>query len=93
MPEAEIIFSVQESPEGGYEARAFGHSIFTQADTMDQLKLNVREAVRCHFDDGEPLLAIRFVEAGRILGSAKGEFTVPDDFNDPLPKEIEDLFW
>ncbi|HXZ41664.1 MAG TPA: type II toxin-antitoxin system Phd/YefM family antitoxin [Terriglobales bacterium] len=29
----------------------------------------------------------------RILGSAKGEFTVPADFNDPLPKEIEDLFW
>ena len=29
----------------------------------------------------------------RIVGSAKGEFTVPDDFNDPLPKEIEDLFW
>ena len=30
---------------------------------------------------------------GRVLGSAEGEFTVPDDFNDPLPKEIEDLFW
>ena len=29
----------------------------------------------------------------RVLGSAKGEFTVPDDFNDPLPREIEDLFW
>jgi prevent-host-death family protein len=29
----------------------------------------------------------------RTLGSAKGEFVVPDDFNDPLPKEIEDLFW
>jgi prevent-host-death family protein len=29
----------------------------------------------------------------RIIGSAKGEFTVPDDFNDPLPREIEDLFW
>jgi len=29
----------------------------------------------------------------RVLGSAKGEFTVPDDFNDPLPKQIEDLFW
>jgi prevent-host-death family protein len=29
----------------------------------------------------------------RVLGSAKGEFTVPDDFNEPLPKEIEDLFW
>jgi prevent-host-death family protein len=30
---------------------------------------------------------------GRVLGSAKGEFTVPDDFNDPLPREIEDLFY
>ena len=29
----------------------------------------------------------------RTLGSAKGEFTVPEDFNDPLPKEIEDLFY
>jgi prevent-host-death family protein len=29
----------------------------------------------------------------RMLGIAKGEFTVPGDFNDPLPKEIEDLFW
>ena len=52
MPESEIIFSVQESPEGGYEARALGYSIFTQADTMDELKLNVREAVRCHFENG-----------------------------------------
>lgn len=30
---------------------------------------------------------------GFKFGSAKGEFSVPDDFNDPLPKEIEDLFW
>jgi len=51
MPETEIIFSVQESPEGGYEARALGYSIFTQGDTMDELKSNVREAVRCHFDE------------------------------------------
>ena len=53
MPDTEIIFSVQESPEGGYEARALGHSIFTQADTMEELKRNVREAVRCHFDEDE----------------------------------------
>lgn len=95
MPEAEIIFSVKESPEGGYEARALGHSIFTQAHTMDELKVNVREAVRCHFADRKPLPVIhleRWVN-GRVLGSARGEFTVPDDFNDPLPKEIEDLFW
>ena len=31
--------------------------------------------------------------SGIKLGSVKGEFVVPDDFNDPLPKEIEDLFW
>jgi predicted RNase H-like HicB family nuclease len=93
MSEMELIFSVKKSSEGGYEARALDHSIFTQAETMDELKLNVSEAVRCHFDDGEPLPAIRLVEARRIFGSAKGKFTVPDDFNDPLPKEIEDLFW
>jgi hypothetical protein len=59
MAESEIIFSVQESPEGGYEARALGYSIFTQAGTMDDLKLNVREAVRCHFDVGESPAVIR----------------------------------
>jgi len=51
MAESEIIFSVHDSPEGGYEARALGHAIFTQAETMDELKTMVRDAVRCHFDD------------------------------------------
>ena len=60
MPETEIIFSVQESPEGGYEARALGHDIFTQADTMDELKLNVRDAVRCHFDDESVVCQLAF---------------------------------
>jgi hypothetical protein len=59
MPDSEIIFSVQESPEGGYEARALGHSIFTQADTFDELKRNVREAVQCHFDAGAAPPVIR----------------------------------
>ncbi len=89
MSETEIVFFVKESPEGGYQARAFGHSIFTQAGTMDELKLNVREAVRCHFGDRTelPVSHLEGVWAnGRVLGSAKGEFTVPDDFNDPLPQ-------
>ena len=38
MADSEIIFSVQESPEGGYEARALGHSIYTQADSFEELK-------------------------------------------------------
>jgi hypothetical protein len=62
MVETEIIFSVQESPEGGYEARALDYSIFTQADTMDELKRNVREAVHCHFDDGEAPRVVRLHE-------------------------------
>ncbi len=95
MPETEINFTVRKSPEGGYEARAVSHSIFTQADTMDELEANVREAVRCHFGDEKPLPAIHLETwaNGRVLGSAKGEFRVPDDFNDPLPKEIEDEFY
>jgi len=39
------------------------------------------------------LVAIRSERPRFKLGSAKGEFVVPDDFNDPLPKEIEDLFY
>jgi prevent-host-death family protein len=39
------------------------------------------------------LVAIDTEPKTRVLGSAKGEFVVPDDFNDPLPKEIEDLFY
>ena len=58
MSETEIIFSVQKSPDGGHEARAVGHSIFTQADTTDELKLNVREPVRCHFGDWTTLPVI-----------------------------------
>ena len=50
MADSEIIFSVQESPEGGFEARALGHPIFTQAESMDELRTVVRDAVRCHFD-------------------------------------------
>ncbi len=58
MPDSEIIFTVQESPEGGYEASALGHPIFTQADTLDELKSMVRDAVRCHF---EPETAPRLI--------------------------------
>jgi hypothetical protein len=51
MGESEIIFEVTESPEGGYEARALGYSIFTHAATLDELKAMVQDAVRCHFDE------------------------------------------
>ena len=59
MGQTEIIFSVQESPEGGYEARALGHPIFTQADSIDELKAMLRDAVACHFDDAAKPQVIR----------------------------------
>lgn len=46
----EIIFLVEESDEGGYVAKALGESIFTQAETVAELKEMIKDAVRCHFD-------------------------------------------
>jgi hypothetical protein len=59
----EIIFVVEDSPEGGYVARAAGASIFTEADTLDQLHARVRDAVRCHFDESTTpkLIRLHFV--------------------------------
>jgi hypothetical protein len=53
MGNSEIIFSVEESPEGGFEARAIGYPIITQADSLAELKPMVQDAVRCHFDEAE----------------------------------------
>jgi hypothetical protein len=50
---SEILFLVESSPEGGYTAKAFGADIFTEADDMTNLYTNVREAVRCHFEDDQ----------------------------------------
>ena len=59
MQDSEIIFAVEESPEGGYEARALGHAIFTQAETLEELRTMVQDAVRCHFEDTERTRHIR----------------------------------
>ena len=50
---SEIVFLVEEDPEGGFTARALGESIFTQADDMKSLREAVRDAVNCHFSDEE----------------------------------------
>ncbi len=59
MVATEIIFTVEESPEGGYEAKALGYSIHTQAETLDELKAMLRDAVRCHFDESDRPRVIR----------------------------------
>jgi len=57
--EKEIIFSVEEAPEGGYTARALGESIFTQGDTLEELRMQIRDAVHCHFDEGQAPRVVR----------------------------------
>jgi hypothetical protein len=55
----ELIFVVEEAPEGGFTARALGESIFTEAATIDELRARVRDAVRCHFDEDKLPRVIR----------------------------------
>ena len=63
MTNSEIIFAVEESPEGRYEAKALGHPIFTQVDTLDELMEMARDAVNCHFDAIERPVLIRLLVA------------------------------
>lgn len=50
---SEIIFIIENSDEGGYIAKALGYSIYTEGETLDELKENIRDAIKCHFDAKE----------------------------------------
>jgi len=56
---SEIVFLVEESPEGGFTARALSEVIFTQAESFEALCEAVPDAVRCHFDAGTGPALIR----------------------------------
>ncbi|MBI2398471.1 MAG: 2-oxoisovalerate dehydrogenase [Xanthomonadales bacterium] len=55
----EVVFLVEDDPEGGFTARALGHAIFTDGQTLAEVRSNVRDAVRCHFEEGERPAVIR----------------------------------
>jgi len=55
----EVLFLVEDAPEGGYVARALGYSIYTEADSWEELKAAIRDAVRCHFEPEEQPKLIR----------------------------------
>lgn len=59
----ELIFLVEEAPEGGYTARALGESIFTEGADLDELRNQIRDAVKCHFEEGKApkVLRLHFV--------------------------------
>ncbi|MEL6788588.1 MAG: 2-oxoisovalerate dehydrogenase E1 subunit beta [Cyanobacteria bacterium J06607_15] len=66
----EIVFLVEDDPEGGYTARALGESIFTQADDLDSLKDTIRDAVDCHFTKEQKPKIIRLhIVRDEILAS------------------------
>jgi dephospho-CoA kinase len=60
----EIIFIVEESLDGGYEAKALGAAIFTEAESLQELRESIREAVRCHFDEKDipRIIRLHFVK-------------------------------
>ncbi len=55
----ELIFQVEQAVEGGYTARALGESIFAEAESLEGLREQVRDAVRCHFEEGKGPRVIR----------------------------------
>ena len=55
----EIIFLIEDAVEGGYTARSLGESIFTEGDDLENLRMNIRDAVDCHFEPEEKPKMIR----------------------------------
>jgi len=64
MKVKEIIFIVEESPDGGYTARALGESIFTEGDTIEDIKEAIKDAIKCHFEEEDlpKIIRIHFVK-------------------------------
>ncbi len=60
----ELVFIVEDDPEGGYNARAAEAGIFTQGDTLEALRENARDTVTCHLENPEErpkLLRLHYV--------------------------------
>ena len=58
----EIFFLIEDAIEGGYNARAIGESIFTQAETIEELNINVADAIACHFHEMvAPYFVLKFI--------------------------------
>lgn len=68
MKKKEIVFIIEESLDGGFEAKAIGYPIFTEGETEDEIRKNILEAVRCHFDENEmpSYINLRFLRDEQI---------------------------
>ena len=79
MRPTEIIFEVTEAAEGGYDARALGHSIFTQGENWNDLKAMARDAVLCHCEqDNVPrVIRLHLVREEAIAVAVGGDGSRP----------------
>ena len=66
----EVYFLVEECPEGGYMARALGYPIFTQAETLEEIRDQIKDAVDCHFEDDKPKVLRLHIVRDEILSYA-----------------------
>ena len=69
-PMKEIIFLIEDDPEGGYNAQALGYSIFTEGETTEELKANIMDAVGCHFDnvdDAPKIIRLHYVREDTLI--------------------------
>jgi hypothetical protein len=66
----ELFFLVEEAAEGGYTAKALGASIYTQGESMAELRDNIRDAVDCHFGGDKPALIRLHIVKDEILSYA-----------------------
>ena len=55
----ELVFLVEEAPEGRYTARALGEAIFTEGEDVEEVETNVRDAIRCHFEEDSAPKVVR----------------------------------
>jgi len=51
----EIIFLVEEDIDGGFTAKSLGYSIFTEGENLEELKKNILDALKCHFEKEEDI--------------------------------------
>jgi predicted RNase H-like HicB family nuclease len=69
----ELVFEIRDAEEGGYNARALGEAIFTQAETWEELKQNILEAIDCYYDsvDEQPkIVQLHYVRNELMLVKA-----------------------
>ncbi len=73
----ELIFEVRDAEEGGYCARALGHAVFTEAETWEELRANVLEAVSLHFEDCPVRPRLVWINAQALLNPAEADIGNP----------------